>query len=409
MSAYISRTIEDKFLRMSGFFKAVLITGARQVGKTTMLTHLAKGQNRTMVSLDNDDVRGLAQNDPKLFFQRYKPPILIDEVQKAPQLFNQIKIICDSREDKGLFWLTGSQKYSMMKNVGESLAGRIGILELFGFSRSELCGYKFAEPLKFDMDSLLARERLTDRADMIGVFDYIWQGGMPQVQNAGAEERQVYFNSYVNTYILRDVLEIGRVADSIKFKRFLTACAAETAQQLNLSRLAQIAEISQPTASAWLKLLESLNIVYLLQPYANNRLKRLSKTPKLYFMDTGLCAFLTKWPTRETLMDGAANGAFFETFAVTELLKGYAYSAVYPEIGYYRDGNSKEIDLFIQMGQAIHPLEIKLSANPDKREVKKFDALEKSGLTRGNGGIVCLCETTLPINRLDCMIPARLL
>jgi len=394
---------------MSNFFKAVLITGARQVGKTTMLKYLAKGQNRTFVTLDDSEARELAQTDPILFFQRYKPPIVIDEVQYAPQLFNQIKILCDNSELKGQFWLTGSQKYSMMKNVTESLAGRIGIMELHSFRRSELCGYNFIEPLTFNLDALVKREAQTNPTNINEIFSHIWQGGMPQVIEASSEERALYFNSYINTYLLRDVMEIGQVTDSIKFRKFLAACAASTAQQLNITKLAAVAEISQPTVSAWLKLLESMNIIYLLQPYFNNQLKRLIKTPKLYFWDTGLCAYLTKWLTPEVLSEGAASGAFFETFVVTELLKGYAYSSLNPDISYYRDSNSKEIDLFVQIEQFVHPLEIKLSAKPDKQEIKKFDVLEKAGLERGYGGIVCMCETVSPINPTDCLIPVRLL
>jgi predicted AAA+ superfamily ATPase len=409
MNSYIHRAIEDKFLRMSKFFKAVLVTGARQVGKTTMLKYLAKGQNRTIVSLDNDEIKELAQADPALFFQRYKPPILIDEVQKAPRLFNQIKILCDNSELKGQFWLTGSQKFSMMKNVKESLAGRIGIMELHSLSRSELCGYKFAEPLAFDMESLLKREQQTAPTDINDVFAHIWRGGMPQVQDAGFDERQMYFESYISTYLMRDVMEIGHVEDTVKFRRFLAACAALTAQQLNLAHIAGIVEIAQATASNWLKLLESLNIVYLLQPYSNNLLKRLARTPKLYFWDTGLCSYLTKWPSSEVLLSGAASGAFFETFAVTELLRSYEYTSIVPDVSYFRDSNSKEIDLFVQTRQSIHPLEIKLSAMPDKREVKKFDVIDKAGLTRGNGGIICMCETVSPVNTMDCLIPVRLI
>ncbi|MDR2267738.1 MAG: ATP-binding protein [Christensenellaceae bacterium] len=409
MDSYIHRTIEDKFLRMSNFFKALLITGARQVGKTTTLKYLAEGQNRTIVSLDNDEERELAQTDPVMFFQRYKPPILIDEIQKAPRLFNRIKVLCDNSELKGQFWMTGSQKFSMMKNVNESLAGRIGIMELHSLSRSELCGYRFVEPLTFDMEFLLKREQQTSPTEINEVFAHIWRGGMPAVQAASCDERKMYFESYINSYLMRDVMEIGRVEDTVKFRKFLAACAALTAQQLNLAHIASIVEIAQATASNWLKLLESLNIIYLLQPYSSNLLKRLCKTPKLYFWDTGLCAYLTKWSSPEVLMSGAASGAFFETFVVTELLRSYEYSSIVPNISYFRDSNTKEIDLFVQTEQSIHPLEIKLSAMPNKREVKKFEIIDKVGLLRGSGGIICMCETTLPINNIDCLIPVRLI
>ena len=334
---------------------------------------------------------------------------MIDEVHKAPQLFNQIKILCDNSESRGLFWLTGSQKFSMMRNINESLSGRIGIMELHSLSRSEICGYRFHEPLAFDMESLLRREALTRPTDVGEIYLHIWRGGMPDAIRANNEERRLYFESYISTYLMRDVMEIGHVENTVKFRKFLAACAAETAQQVNISRLAGIVGIAQQTAGAWLKLLESLNIVCLLQPYFNNRLKRLAKTPKLYFWDTGLCAYLTKWPTPDVLLAGAASGAFFETFVVTELLKGYSYSSMVPDISYFRDSNSKEVDLFVQTEQAAHPLEIKLSTRPDKRDVRKFDAVEKAGLQRGNGGIICMCETVSPISQTDCLIPVRLL
>ena len=259
------------------------------------------------------------------------------------------------------------------------------------------------------MESLLRREALTRPADVGEIFLHIWRGGMPDAVRANNEERRLYFESYISTWLMRDVMEIGHVENAVKFRKFLAACAAEVAQQFNISKLAWIVEIAQQTASAWLKLLESLNIVYLLQPYFNNRLKRLAKTPKLYFWDTGLCAYLTKWLTPEVLLAGAASGAFFETFVVTELLKGYSYSSTVPDVSYFRDSNSKEVDLFVQAEQVIHPLEIKLSARPDKKDVKKFDVIEKAGLQRGSGGIICMCETVSPIDHNDCLIPARLL
>jgi|AGTN01.2.fsa_nt_gi Predicted ATPase (AAA+ superfamily) len=404
---YINRALEAKFLHMNNFFKAILITGARQVGKTTMLKHLAEGRNRTYVSLDDIEARELAQKDPEFFFQRFKPPIIIDEVQYAPELFAQIKILCDNSEARGQFWLTGSQQYLMMKNVSESLAGRIGITELFSFSRSELCRYRFDEPLTFTLESLLKRQGSSAPAEVTDIFQAVWQGGMPQTIKATPEERGQYFESYINSYLLRDVIQLGRVTDTIRFRKFLTACAAETSQQLNITKLATIAEISVPTANEWLKLLISLNIIYLLRPYYNNLLKRLAKTPKLYFLDSGLCAYLCKWPTPEILLNGASSGAFFETFVVTEILKGYSYSAITPELSYYRDSNGKEIDLLIQIDRSIHPIGIKLSARPDKREVYKFDFIEKASLQKGNGGIICMCKKRHPRKPRGFLNPGR--
>ncbi|MCL2285385.1 MAG: ATP-binding protein [Firmicutes bacterium] len=323
---YIKRALERKFMNMSEFFKVVLVTGARQVGKTTMLRHLSEDQSRTYVSLDNLMARDMAKNDPVLFFQTYKPPIIIDEVQYAPELYSQIKIICDESTETGLFWLTGSQQFMMMKNVRETLAGRVGILELYSLSKAEKNEIFWDNDLDFSLSCLQVRQAQTDKNDIVDIFEHIWRGGMPQVFKANYEQWQEYFNSYINTYVMRDVADLGGVTDTLRFRKFLTACAALISQPINYKTLADAAETSQPTAKEWLKLLEGMGIVYLLRPYANNALKRLTKTSKLYFCDTGLAAYLSMWPSRETLMNGAVSGHYFENFVVTEMLKNYAYS-----------------------------------------------------------------------------------
>lgn len=404
---YIHRTLEAKFLKMNTFFKAVLVTGTRQVGKTTMLKHLS--ENRTYVSLDDVDTLTLAKEDPKLFFMRYKPPIIIDEIQKAPELFPYIKILCDESEDSGLFWLTGSEQFSMMKNVTESLAGRIGIMTLYPLSISEVNNVRLDAPLDFSLDNLVKREKQTEPFDLNTVFMQIWKGGMPQVQNADDQQRSLYYSSYINTYLMRDVVSAGGVTDEIRFKKFLTACAANTSQQLNLANLAMITEVSHPTAKSWLALLERLHIVYLLEPYANNKLKRLAKTPKLYFWDTGLCCYLAKWLSADTLINGNASGYYFENYAVTELLKDLEYNSVNYDISYFRDSNSKEIDIFLEIGGKIHPLEIKLSASPDRREIKKYSILDANSIPRGNGGIICMSPTVIPIDENNYYIPINII
>lgn len=406
---YLERALERKFLHMSSFFKAVLVTGARQVGKTTMLKHLAAEQNRNYVSMDNTMARTLAKSDPVLFFQTYKPPIIIDEIQKAPELFGQIKIMCDESEERGRFWLTGSQQYKMMKNIRETLAGRIGILELYGFSKIEAEGLAFPNEMDFSLPCLLERQPLVPKNDVIQVFEHIWRGGMPDAQGADSEQRQEYFNSYIETYLMRDVAEEGGITDTVRFYKFMKACAALVAEQVNYKTLAEAAEISQPTAKEWVRLLQGLGIIYLLPPYANNELKRLAKTPKLYFCDTGLCAYLSMWLTRDTLMNGAVSGHYFENYVVIELLKNYACAPSKVNLTYYRDSNAKEIDLFVEENGIIHPLEIKKSSNPDRREVKKFELLDKAILKRGSGGIVCMCEEVIPIDAQNCFIPCNLL
>lgn len=406
---YINRHLERKFTHMCTFFKVILVTGARQVGKTTMMKHLCEGQNRTYVTLDNKLARELAQSDPVLFFQTYKPPILIDEVQYAPELFGQIKLLCDESEEPGRFWLTGSQQYKMIKRVRETLAGRVSILNLYSLSQTEKLGIVFPNNLDFTLPCLQDRQKLVPKNDVINVFEHIWRGGMPQVLNADAEQMQEYYNSYINTFLMRDVAELGGITDSLRFGKFLTACAALIGEQVNYKTLAQTAGISEPTAKEWLQLLEGLSIVYLLQPYANNALKRLTKTPKLYYCDTGLAAHLSMWLTRETLMKGAVSGHFYENYVVAELLKNYSYAPIKSKLTYYRDSNSKEIDIFIEENNFIHPIEIKKSASPDRREIKKFTVLEKTSTQVGAGGIICMCEEVVPIDVNNSFIPCNLI
>ncbi len=406
---YIPRELERKVMKANGFFKAILVTGARQVGKTTMLKHLAEGTERKYVSMDNSMARELAQSDPVLFFQTYKPPILIDEVQKAPELFEQIKIICDETDEPGLIWLTGSQQYQMMEKVRETLAGRIAIFELFSLSQREKAQIVYDEELDFSLEKLQARQRRVGKNDVIKVFQHIWEGGMPQLQGADDEMRQEYFNSYIDTYLMRDVAEAGGITDTVRFRKFLAGCAALVSEQVNYSTLAESADISNPTAKEWLRVLQGLHIVYLLEPYSNNALKRLTKTPKLYFCDTGLCAYLSMWLTPDVLMNGAASGHYYENYVVMELVRNYKYARSKANLTYYRDSNSKEIDVFVEENNIIHPLEIKKSASPDRREVKKYGILDKAELTRGTGGLVCMCEEPVPIDGKNCFIPSNLI
>lgn len=405
---YIRRELERKFLRLNDFFKALLVTGARQVGKTTMLRHLAE-PGRTYVSMDNAMARDLARSDPVLFFQTYKPPVLIDEVQKAPELFEQIKVICDGTEERGLIWLTGSQQYRMMERVRETLAGRIGILELYSLSAREKAGLVFDSDLDFSLASLQARQRKVPRNDVIQEFRRIWEGGMPGVLGADEELRNEYFSSYADTYLMRDATEAGGITDAVRFRRFLIGCAALVAEQVNYATLAESADIAPNTAKAWLRLLEGLRVVYLLPPYFNNALKRLSKTPKLYFCDTGLAAHLTMWFTPDALRNGAASGRFYENYVVMELVRNYAYARTRANLTYFRDSNAREIDVLIEENDCIHPLEIKKSASPDRKEVKKYDVIEKTSLRRGDGGIICMCEEPCPIDGQNCFIPSNLI
>ena len=406
---YIKRELERKFLEVNKLFKAVLVIGARQVGKSTMLKQLAKEQNRTIVTMDNDYLRELARTDPRLFFQTYKPPILIDEIQKAPELLETIKILCDESEERGQFWLTGSQRRKIMERSRESLAGRLGILHLYGLSQREKAGALDPAPLDFSMDCLMQRKSLLPDNDINTVFEHIWRGGYADVQTATDEQAQVYYQSYIDNYLIADAVNDEGILDVQGFKSFIRACAALVGNLVNYKTLGEAAGVSEVTAKKWLGILQDMDVIYLLEPYSNNELQRLVKTPKLYFCDTGLCAFLTRWLTMESLRDGAASGHLYENYVVMELVKNYAYARSTALLTFYRDSNAKEIDVFAEENGKIHPLEIKKSANPDKKEVKKFDVIEKTTLEKGKGGVICMFPQPFPIDRDNSLIPSNLI
>ena len=406
---YISRELERKFQEANRFFKALLVTGARQVGKSTMLKHLAQEERRTVVTMDNDQARELALSDPRLFFQTYRPPILIDEIQKAPNLLEYIKIMCDESEERGRFWLTGSQRKKIMEKSRETLAGRLGILYLYGLSQREKAGYLDPAELDFSMDSLLERQKHLPENQVLEVFEHIWKGGFADVQNASGEMTQLYYQSYIDNYLIADAVNDQGITDIAGFRKMIRACAALVGQLVNYHTLAEAAGISEVTAKKWLHILQDMDVVYLLEPYSNNELQRMVKTPKLYFCDTGLCAWLTRWLTPDSLREGAAGGHFYENYVVMELVKNYAYARNAALISFYRDDNAKEIDVFVEENGKIHPLEIKMSANPEKKEIRKFNVIDKTSLIHGEGGIVCMYPEPFPINENNHLIPGNLI
>lgn len=399
---YIRRTMEEVVKRASEMFPVVLVTGPRQVGKTTMLEQLS-ASDRKYVSLDSPMVRELAKNDPGLFIQRYEPPVLIDEVQYAPELLPFIKIYVDTHKRKGDFWLTGSQMFHMMKNVSESLAGRVAVLPMQGLTNSEIAGI---EGVLFETESeaLLLRATLCPKQDLKSVYERIFAGSQPTAY-AEAFDRELYFDSYVNTYLQRDIRDLTQVGDELAFLRFMSACAARTSQMLNYADLAKDVGISAPTAKQWLSILISSGIVTLVEPYFNNALKRIIKSPNLYFMDTGLCAYLTRWDSAGTLEVSALSGAFFETFVVSEIIKSYLNAGKRPPIFYYRDTDNKEIDLIIERNNTLHPIEIKKSSNPGRGAARHFSVLEKTGKKVGAGCVICLCDEVMPIDQNNYFVP----
>lgn len=407
--AYIKRSLERKFLKMSETFKVVMVTGARQVGKSTMLKHLAEDTGRVYVSMDDADLRELANNDPKLFFQMYQPPVLIDEVQKAPALFEEIKIICDNSDERGQFWLTGSQSRKLVKQAGDSLAGRICVLKMYSLSAKEVADRADDIPAEYLITSLISRSSTLPKNNILDVYTRIWEGGMPDMLNMDAEQRREYWNSYIDAYLMRDAVDDNGIIDTEGFRKFLRACAAFSGRLLNYADLGSAAGVSGTTAKEWLKVLQSMGIVYLLEPFFSNELKRMVKTPKLYFCDTGLCAYLSSWTSRDTLMNGAAAGHFLENYVVTEMIKNASYGESEMNLNFYRDKNQKEIDLIVEIDGVLHPFEIKRSASPERKAIKAFGVLEKSDREVGAGGIICMAENPFPIDANNSLIPVNVI
>lgn len=404
--AYINRAMEATFKRMAQEFSVVLLTGPRQVGKTTMLKRLAEaeGVNREYVTLDDITEREMAKNDPKLFLQLHKPPVFIDEVQYAPELFPYIKIYVDEHQQAGDFWLTGSQIFKLMDGVQESLAGRVCLLHMSPLSQAEACGCT-SEPFTVDFERLLMRSKAVSPASIQEVFERIWRGGMPAIVSGVKKEQAAVYSSYISTYIDRDVKEIADRVDSFKFLNFVTVVAALTSQMVNYKTIADAVEISVPTVKNWLNILERLGIIFYLHPYSNNLLKRMVTKPKLYFYDSGLVAYLTKWTDSETLMNGAMSAAILENFVVSEIVKSYQNAGLESFIYYYRDKDNKEIDIVLERNGTLYPLEIKKTMMPDKRWTNVFGVLDKTSLKRGTGGILCLSDKFTAFDRDNLIIP----
>ena len=369
---YYERTIEPTIKNISQTFPVLIVTGPRQVGKTTLLSRMAE-KERKIVSLDNPTIRAFAKRDPEMFLQRYQPPVLIDEVQYATELFDYIKIFADRHKRPGDFWLTGSQTFHMMKRVTESLAGRAGIVRMAGLSNSEISGNHFP-PFRVDIPTLIKRMDDMEPMMIYDVYSRIFKGSMPRLYENEAVNLEQYYESYLETYISRDIKDLTQVADESAFLNFMSVIAARTATNVNYETIAGEVGVSAPTAKQWLSILVSSGLVALIQPYSNNALKRVIKAPRMYFLDTGLCAHLTKWSSPETLERGAMAGQFFETWVVSEIYKSYINAGKQPPLYFYRDSNKKEIDLLIYQDGILTPVEIKKGSAP-KDAVKNFSVL----------------------------------
>ena len=401
---YIKRDLEKKILSVSQEYSCILITGPRQVGKTTVLKQLM-GNDRDYVTLDDLEERGLAKRDPALFLQMHSLPIFIDEVQYAPELFSYIKIAVDNGAAPGSFWLTGSQAFHLMTLAQESLAGRIAILHMPSLSQHEIHGSGENVPFTVDLDALKRRKAIGELADLSGIYERIWKGSMPGLVSGKYTDRDLFYSSYLQTYIERDVSELVERIDKLLFQDFIRAAACRAGQMLNIHDIASDIGVSDDTAKRWLAVLEQSDVIFYLRPYSNNLLKRTVKTPKLYFFDTGLVAYLARYTSPEILANGAINGAILENYVVSEIRKTYQNAARDCLIWYYRDKSSNEIDMVMESDGQLHPLEIKRSVNPGSELIRTFRLLDKGAVPRGKGAILCMRPELSAVDAENYIVP----
>ena len=406
--AYIKRDIEEKIISLTQEYACILITGPRQVGKTTMLRQLMS-QERNYVTLDDMEERKLAKTDPALFLQMHDLPVFIDEVQYAPELFSYIKIAVDNGAAPGSFWLTGSQAFRMMELAQESLAGRAAVLHMPSLSQHEIYGSGENKPFSLGLDALKARGNSGTPAALDGIYQRIWKGSLPGYISGKYTDRDVFYSSYLQTYIDRDVSEQVLLTDKLLFQDFIRAAACRAGQMLNIHDIAQDVGVSDDTAKRWLQVLEKSDIIFYLRPYSNNLLKRTIKTPKLYFFDTGLVAYLTRYSSPEILQNGAMNGAILENYVVAEIRKSYQNAGQDCLLWYYRDKNSNEIDLVIESDGQLHPLEIKRSVNPGSELTGVFSVLDKGSVPRGTGAVICMRPKLSAVSAENFIVPVWML
>ena len=401
---YIKRHDEEVIKKQEKMFKVVLITGARQVGKTTLLKNIKP--DIKYITFDDMILAEQAIEEPGIFLKSNIPPIIIDEVQYAPEILRYIKMKVDQSNEKGRFYLTGSQQFDLMKDVSESLAGRVGILNLLGLSLREIKNDDFKNEFIPTKEYIENRKKTASIISYEEVWKYIFQGSMPALYSDDMDV-EMFYATYVNTYIERDVRNLTQVGDTMSFLKFMTAIASRIGQMLNLDSIANEIGVSVPTVQRWLSILVSSNIVYILEPYYNNIMKRAVKTPKIYFLDTGLAAYLTKWKNKDVLESGSMSGNFFENFVVVEIIKSfYNKGELRPPIYYYRDKDKKEIDLIIEQNGTLYPIEIKKSANPNKSMIENFEVLKNVNDKKiGEGAIICMYDNVVNIDENNIALP----
>lgn len=415
MNTYIKRLLEKDIIENSKSFPVILICGPRQVGKTTILEKLSNRQIN-YVSLDDPLERKSAIEDPSLFLETHKAPLIIDEIQYATDLLPYIKMKVDqvrleafnsNVSSTGLYYLTGSQMFTMMQNVSESLAGRVGIIDMYGLSYSEIIG-KEQDFFLPTLERCKKREEFP-RPDVIEVFETILRGSFPALYQDKNISTEKFYNGYLRTYLERDIRNLINIKEETKFLNFMSAVAARTGQELNYDNLARDAEIDNKTAKNWLSFLRTSGLIFLLQPYSNNPTTRAIKSPKMYFTDTGLACYLAGYSDARTLEKSAINGNIFETYVVMEIVKSFVNDNKDPRLylNFYRDSNQVEIDLTITMNNIVYPIEIKKTKSPNKSMIKNFSILNKGEKEIGEGGIICMIDRILPLDNKNIAIPIQ--
>lgn len=402
---FYNRLLENQIKQISDTFPVLMLIGARQTGKTTLLDKIARdeGKGRERISFDNPITRLAAKNDPAKFLQIHKPPILIDEIQYVPELLPYIKMIVDENKKMGDFWLTGSQNFSLVNNASESLAGRVGILNLYGLSNEELYNYNFGS-FDTDIKVLSERKKQVKDIDAKNIYERILKGSFPHLYEIDNVNIKTFYESYIETYLSRDIRTLSQVADEMLFLSFLKILATRTASNLNYDEISKCVGVSAPTIKSWVSILVSSGIVFLLDPILSNPTKKVTKAKRLYFSDTGLLSFLLEYDTIKMIDEGNLSGMIFETFVVSEIYKSYINANKRVPMYYYRDGNQKEIDLVIYKDEIATPVEIKKSTNP-KNPAKNFNVLKENNLKVNNGIILCMSNDILPVSDNDYLVP----
>lgn len=395
----LKREAHEKINQINSTFRVLLVTGPRQVGKTTLLTeYMPKGMS--YVTLDDKVLREQAQTNPKLFLQEHPWPLLIDEVQYAPELFSYIKMIVDKEKQRGMYWLTGSQQIKLMKNVQESLAGRVGIVKLNSLTYSEIAMNE--DKKLFEPDNIMKASKIIDINEL---YEKIFRGGMPELYDISNMDKKDFFYSYVETYLSKDVKEQLDILDTNTFKDFMVSVASRNGEQLNYSNIATEIGITDKTVKSWLNILINSGIVYLLEPFMNTKLKRITHMPKIVFMDSGLCSYLAGWDNARNLQLSEQSGHYLETYIISEIIKSYNSVGIDPKISYYRDKEKNEIDLIIEKNNKIYPFEIKKTGNPTKSMIKNFEKLNVINKKVEAGGIICCYDELIHLDEQNLIIP----